>query len=93
MSLATFYSKIFGLGLFLGGSLEVVLVKSNYCMSLHSLCVPTLGIHACFNIDQMLAASEAKQRVKALEQEKEDMERLKRISQPNQPVEEHTNKE
>lgn len=41
----------------------------------------------------MLAASEAKQRVKALEQEKEDMERLKRISQPNQQVEEHTNKE
>ncbi|KAI7876344.1 hypothetical protein K492DRAFT_198564 [Lichtheimia hyalospora FSU 10163] len=71
MSLATFYSKIFGLGLFLGGALEVVLVKSNYY--------------------QMLAASEAKQRFKALEQEKEDMERLKRISHPNQ--QEPTNKE
>ncbi|CDS11541.1 hypothetical protein LRAMOSA03804 [Lichtheimia ramosa] len=72
MSLATFYTKIFGLGLFLGGALEAVLVKSNYY--------------------QMLAASEAKQRVKALEQVKEDMERLKRISQPSPEVE-RTNKE
>lgn len=40
----------------------------------------------------MLAASEAKQRVKALEQVKEDMERLKRISQPSPEVE-RTNKE
>lgn len=57
--LAQYYGKIFGVGLALGGAMEVMLIKSNYY--------------------QMLAASEAKQKLKELTQEQEDAERLQRI--------------
>ncbi|KAI9259885.1 hypothetical protein BY458DRAFT_588384 [Sporodiniella umbellata] len=56
---AQYYSKIFGVGLAMGASLEVLLVKGNYY--------------------QMLAASEAKQQLKELQQEQEDIERLSRL--------------
>ncbi|KAG0737913.1 hypothetical protein G6F57_011031 [Rhizopus arrhizus] len=58
-SLTQFYAKIFGVGLAIGASMEVFLIKSNYY--------------------QMLAASEAKQKLKQLEQEQEDNERLERL--------------
>ncbi|KAI8084150.1 uncharacterized protein B0P05DRAFT_536310 [Gilbertella persicaria] len=63
-SVAKYYAQIFGLGLALGGSMEVLLIKSNYY--------------------QMLAASEAKQRLKELQQEQEDAERFSRLQSQNQ---------
>ncbi|CAO3703166.1 unnamed protein product [Rhizopus stolonifer] len=57
--LTQYYTKIFGVGLAIGASMEVLLIKSNYY--------------------QMLAASEAKQKLKELQQEQEDQERLQRM--------------
>ncbi|KAI9311533.1 hypothetical protein BX666DRAFT_1996061 [Dichotomocladium elegans] len=65
MSVA-FYSKIFGLGVLTGATIEVMLIKSNYY--------------------EMLAASEAKSRAKAINQEKEDQERFQRLSESGQSV-------
>lgn len=81
MGLAAFYSKIFGLGVMMGAGLEVMLIKSNYCASF-SLPNPisfNLLIWHSFYADEVLAASEAKQRAKELQQEQEDLERFKRI--------------
>ncbi|KAI7864947.1 uncharacterized protein EV154DRAFT_608259 [Mucor mucedo] len=57
--LTKYYAKIFGVGLAIGGAMEVLLIKSNYY--------------------QMLAASEAKQNMKDLVQEQEDLERYQRM--------------
>ncbi|KAG2237179.1 hypothetical protein BDF21DRAFT_410904 [Thamnidium elegans] len=59
--LAKYYSKVFGLGLGIGGAMEILLIKSNYY--------------------QMLAASEAKQNLKDLQQEAEDLERYQRMKE------------
>ncbi|KAI8977383.1 hypothetical protein BDF20DRAFT_913712 [Mycotypha africana] len=61
--LTKYYTQVFGMGLGMGGLMELFLIKSNYY--------------------QMLAASEAKQRLKELEQEREDADRLKRIIAAN----------
>ncbi|CAO3609089.1 unnamed protein product [Mucor hiemalis] len=61
--LAQYYGKIFGVGLALGGGMEVMLIKT----------------FLTFVLNQMLAASEAKQKLKERTQEQEDEERLQRI--------------
>lgn len=74
-SLTQFYAKIFGVGLAIGASMEVFLIKSNYCKWFYKKNKRVLT----FAQDQMLAASEAKQKLKQLEQEQEDNERLERL--------------
>ncbi|SAM00541.1 hypothetical protein [Absidia glauca] len=64
MALPSIYGKVFGLGLFTGACMEVLLIKSNYY--------------------GMLLASEAKAKLKELQQEQEDFERFQRLQQLQQ---------
>lgn len=80
---AKYYAKMFGAGAAMGAGLEVLLIKSNYC----KLVVSNIHVQLCSQcqcVDQMLAASEAKQRLKDLKQEQEDLERYNRMQQNQQ---------
>lgn len=82
---AKYYSKVFGLGLGIGGAMEILLIKSNYCKKKNNIfisaCKKKKKLMTNKKIDQMLAASEAKQNLKDLQQEAEDLERYQRMKE------------